>query len=74
METGVVEDIYELNGFTLMLLLWVATPNELVGIDTNISGLKMEAVRSSETLICIYKSTCRYNREDEPHIHLHKHL
>jgi hypothetical protein len=31
METGVVEEIYELNGFTSMLLLWVATPNELVG-------------------------------------------
>jgi hypothetical protein len=39
-------------------------------LNNNIRALKMEAVCSSETLLSTYKSTQRYNTEDQRQ-HLH---
>jgi hypothetical protein len=59
--------------------LWLANPHGLALLlipyktcTSLTSGLRMEAVCSSETLESIYKSTWRNNPEDQ-HRHLHRH-
>jgi hypothetical protein len=52
------------------MVMWVVTPCCLAGGCQRFGGIEMEAIRSSETLVTIYKTTRLHNPEDY-HRHLH---